>query len=416
MHFREALIQVCEDPIPENGALQTYSRLNDLCGNDYADQQKIRTFYQIDQRLSVAYRLQKDGEKAKEELLNEHSEVADLLDETVYQKMIVAVSEAILEKKADPPTAAKPTPVTVSVKKAGKRKTPTPNPPKPTAKRGKAANPQKAIVVPSPTPPPPAQKTPLSPQSSNPLISNGQSVGAFDVILFIGYLIGLGILYRFAASAELAVWAKWLIGAGTVIVTGVLFLIIDDSEGVASPIAGGVLLFANMIFLIAFDKNGTFLSVCISSVLILIFSISVHRLSCDEEILACVSLMELFAAVVELGVAISFPIVMQWVLGVVFAVVFVFAIIVTYDSYVFECGLPAFSALICLIANLVLLLVFRENYRIVSCWIAATCTAQSAFHIWYCFDECEEEFGIFAIANCIFGIVSFILSILPIFS
>lgn len=440
MQFREALAKVCAEPVAEDGAFLTYAKLCDLCGNNYESGKKIALFYWIDQKLSVVYHIQSNGKQAVPVLRAAYPAVKDKISQEKFNALIAIAEAAILNPKAVGNRPQKPAKQVVAV--VVKKNRPAPkviNPnnratPRlsvgshsPVRKETPPASPRKQT---KPTTTPAAKGTSKPPQATKK--KKGRSFLIFKqskenidkrviyFACFCCYLVGMFFLYRAVDAIEPAIWAKWLIGIATVIVT-LLFIIAgimiyvdcDDALIKNLGILFGITLFVN-IFCIALFRNETaFLTACITPVFVISTGIfCFFYLLGEHNTLSIIFLLECFAASIAFAAVFSFPPALQWVVGIILSGLLIVYISISYDDVIGDYCLPAVSALLFLVANVIATILFKEYGAVISRWIATTCTVLSAYHIYHCFDEYEPQFGIFAICNTVLGVGEFILSFL----
>ena len=236
MQFREALALVCAEPVAPGGEFFTHAKLCDLCANDFKSKAKVELFYRIDRELSVVYRIQNEGIYAARALSESYPKVKDIIDRRKFDAMIDVVTEIILGKTATGAREEKE-PARKAVVHAKPKAAPAKNAPAP----AKNAPPPAANPV-----NPPAQNQAVSPASSGGISTPvyGDSVNwVIYGIVFCACMVGLFFLYRYVAGGYLATWAKWLIGAGTVLtITIVLAYAGLGSDGLTPPQAFGFLL------------------------------------------------------------------------------------------------------------------------------------------------------------------------------
>lgn len=256
-------------------------------------------------------------------------------------------------------------------------------------------------------------------------ISPTNSKHIFEWLIFVmlccGYLVGLFFLYKSVGYSDFATWAKWLISIGMIILSLIVLMwpiYFTLSEPVLlQPIFCGITLLETAFCRILFGAQINFLVASITIVLLLLTSWFTYLSFLDDNnFLEYLCSVEIFIALVVLMAVFSFPHFMQWTCGIVFAVMFPIVIWkVAYDNQNAEYGLPAFSSLAFLIANAVMLILFREQYRISFQLIAATCAIHSAYQIWHCFSYYKKSFGIFSVCNCALGTIQFVLPFFPFF-
>ena len=64
-----------------------YCRLSDLCSSNYEDKRKVLLFYQVNKKLDMVRSILKKDET----VYTRHNEVADLLNENSFQKLLESV-------------------------------------------------------------------------------------------------------------------------------------------------------------------------------------------------------------------------------------------------------------------------------------------------------------------------------------
>ena len=457
MQFCEALAVVCTEPIAKDGAFRTYAKLCDLCKNDFESVKKITLFYQIDRKLSVAYHIQTEGRLAVPVLSAAYPAVKSLISREGYDALISTVAKVILDPESNEKDQGKTGKQTFkavikknrSVAKATEthKGMTTELSQTPIDRNPSAPAPQKRTVavanVIRANPPVVSQTKSQRRFSSTPYQISGSShidFGSFIKWIFIGilscgYFVGTFFLYRYVGSAELATWAKWLIGISMVIATLIIHILPADFSGIISitdfpldmestllqPILCGITLLETIFCRILFGGQINFLIACVMITLLPLMVWFPCTVSWDfsdfEDLFEYLCPIEIFIDVIVLAFAFSFSLFMQWLVGIAFAVIFIFIIWkVAYDDNIAEYGLPAFSSLIVLLANVVLLFIFKEQYRVIFHWVAATCAIHSVYQIWYCFNDRKTGFGVFTIFNGLLGIGEFIIPFfLPIF-
>lgn len=241
----------------------------------------------------------------------------------------------------------------------------------------------------------------------------------FFVALFCVYLAGLYFLYRYVDAAELAIRTKWLIGIAVVVVTAVVFFPKEDMLSSYALFAGITILVNSLYCLLLFQNGTAFLSACVTSVFILLTAVYWICIEGDEPrkvnwILSVAFLLECFLAQVLLAATFSFPTAMQWIVGIVFAALFILCAML--DEMIDQYRICAVKCLIFLLANALLLILFKGKYVITFRWVAATCAVISALHISRCFENSKKKYGIFAICDTVLGVGGFIGSFFFTFS
>lgn len=68
-----------------------YCRLSDLCGSVYEDKRKVAMFYQVNKKLNIVQALLQRDESVE----NKYQEVADIIAESNFQKLIEMVKSVI---------------------------------------------------------------------------------------------------------------------------------------------------------------------------------------------------------------------------------------------------------------------------------------------------------------------------------
>lgn len=196
--------------------------------------------------------------------------------------------------------------------------------------------------------------------------------------------------------------------SGGLIIT---FLFRREEPSVPNALSGLVALAANGILLIRFGSDYAIIGGCISVYLFIMTLIyAMIAFSDSENNAGYLLLIDSFAALVLFSIVISFPIAMQWIVGIAFALVYSFLLWeFVYEELNFEYGLPTFLPMALLAVNLLLLILFREHYSITFRWVTMTCAILSGFHIIHCFGDYEPKFGAISIFNCLAGLTGFIL-------
>ena len=206
-----------------------YCRMSDLCSSSYEDKRKVLLFYQVNKKLDVVRSiLNKD-----ETVGLRHKEVADLLSENSFSKLLESVKCVVVpdykrEEKSKP--------------KAQK----------------KAA--QKAVIT--------KTEEPQEEETRTPLTSSYVGGGDTDVIIGLSIIggvilaIGLFILFACVFNWSWAVW-QWLIGiVGGIILSAILVGIVAWFEEechadyyVLGTFVLGICILLNFILLLIFKGN-----------------------------------------------------------------------------------------------------------------------------------------------------------------
>ena len=427
MQFREALLQISKQQVLPGEAFLTYCKLCDLCQNAYAEVRKIELFYKIDARLSVISCIQQKRKKAEEELLSSYEQVADLLEEEAYKKLIHAVSETVLGQKAGAPAKAAPV-AAPAPQKIHKGRQNQAQPPAPAPKKGGGANPQNRRGTPQGKPAGKARIRRAGRRRKNRRTIFGRLFlhffGGFSksssnriapAIVAALYFGGLFLAYWLIASFGAPAWVKISLGIATVTTTAYF---------IAQPVAGEflkpdpqqlgfglVLLVAHPLCRVFFGQGAAFLSACaLSTLLAFTILFLVYAIVDDRNAAAGFFAVLVLLGTVSLALSLSFPLAMQGIIGVVASVVFLFVIfLIVQESIDAEYLIPALAALICLLVNAGLFFLFRGNYKIIFFWMAGSSILLSGIHAFNCFDDSEPGFGVFSICNIVLALGSLAL-------
>lgn len=408
MQFREALLQISKQIVLPGEAFLTYCKLCDLCQNAYAEVRKIELFYKIDARLSVVSCIQQKRKKAEEELLSSYEKVADLLEETAYKKLIQAVSETILEGKTGASEKATPPTAPAQQKKGGVKQLQR----RGTPQGRQAGNTQNHYAAHRKK-----RKTSFWKKMGQLFsrFSTSSSNRIAHAIVSAVYFGGLFLAYWLVASFGAPTWVKILLGVATVTTTAYMIgqptwhFLIHDPQQIGF---GLVLLVAHPLCRVFFGPGAAFLSVCALSVfLALIILFMVYAIVDDRNAAAGFYAVLVLLGTVSLALSLSFPLAMQWVIGVVASAVFLFVIflIMQEDPIDAEYLIPALAALICLLVNVGFFFLFRGKYKIIFFWMAGSSTLLSGIHAFNCFDDVEPGFGAFSICNIVLALGSLVL-------
>ena len=257
-----------------------YCRLSDLCRSSYEDKRKVLLFYQVNKKLDIVRNiLNKD-----ETVASRYYEVADLLSENSFQKLLESVKCVVF----------------------------------PDYKREEKLKPQpqkKAVVQAVIT----KTEEPQEEETRTPLTSSYVGGGDTDVIIGLSVIggvilaIGLFILFACVFNWSWAVW-QWLIG-----------------------IVGGIILSAILVGIVAWF---------------------------EEECLV--------------------------------------------DYYV----LGTFVLGICVLLNLILLLIFKGNYKVIFGWFSGFELIIGAILAFVTCDDCEDGWGVAQIVEVAITIISFIIAMI----
>lgn len=230
-----------------------YCRLSDLCGAGYQDKRKVLLFYQVNSRLNIVKALlDKD-----ESVYSKYQEVADLLAENSYKRLLESVKGVLYpeQKKVE---KAKP---------QAKPQTNSPqNNPKPNNVKTNNVKP-KPVAVPVVVKKAEESKqvqtrTPLTSPSYNAKADKSLIVG-LSVVGGIVFAIGLFILLACVLHWPWAVW-QWLVGivGGAILSVIVVTIVIgfDDSCILDYYVLGSILLgiFAVVNFILALVLKGDY--------------------------------------------------------------------------------------------------------------------------------------------------------------
>lgn len=425
MHFREALAKVCEEAVRPNGAFMTYSKLCDMCGNHYESVRKISLFYKVDSKLDVAHRIKSGGREAVSDILASYQTVENVLDEDSFRKMINAVAEVILDGKTEVDSKSK---IAASPKAQPVKPAPAPKAKKHPSGNGGA--PAKAAPAPTPAPaqkakinrapqpakPAAAPRNAVAPNNAPPQYYSNSSIDLGDMIKFTVLLIIPILLGLFIPLTTLPVWAKWLIGIVGAILTGLFVLCIPlafDSEDAVSFCLAIPLIISGLRFIRA-GSDYAIIAGCVSVVMFLVGLY--HGLTYSGRCFSgMISLLESFLSLVMFLFAISFSIASQWIIGIMFSAILVYAI---YDAYsrgvrmnlLIEFGFPAVAMAVTLVVNLLLVIFLTEYHDVTFRIVSAACAILSGYHIYRCFDDDEIGFGVVSIVNCVAGVAGFVLA------
>ena len=206
-----------------------YCRMSDLCSSSYEDKRKVLLFYQVNKKLDMVRSvLNKD-----ETVALRHNEVADLLSDNSFNKLLEAVKCVVFPEYK-------------------REEKPKPQPQK------KAT--QKAVVT--------KAEEPQETETRTPLTSSYVSGGDTDVIIGLSIIggvilaIGLFILFACVFNWSWAVW-QWLVGiVGGILLSAILFGIVAwfDEEYLADyyvlgTFVLGACVLINFILLLIFREN-----------------------------------------------------------------------------------------------------------------------------------------------------------------
>lgn len=257
MNFIQAIRYLYQNKTSDEELLDPfllYCKMSDLCGASYEDKRKVSLFYQINKRINMVDAILKNDKT----IHSKHTQVADLLSEKSYQRLLDSVKSVLLldykpqEKLAKQPQKKMAVAVAV-VKKAEQ------------SEQSETRTPLVSNYAPNQNQQNQNQPNQNQPKNNTDLIIGASVFGG--IVLVIALLITFACIFGWGWTF----W-QWFIGiVGAIVLVFILWLtaiFICDvlvTEGfIVGTVLLGICIVLNFIFVLIFKSNYKIIFGCYS--------------------------------------------------------------------------------------------------------------------------------------------------------